>query len=149
MLEDGLSYPLRGEWVGRIIIGGVLSFLSFLFLPLLPLYGYLVRVLDRTVEGNEKPPEFTDWGELTVKGVAAFVIGLAYSLVPLFLYGIVVTSFLGAGAAIGGDAGGFLAGFGFLSFLLFIPVLLFIYYLIPAALTNYARKGNIGAGFEF
>lgn len=149
MLEDGLSYPIRGEWVGRIIIGGVLSFFSFLLVPLIPLNGYLVSVLEQTVGGDETPPEFTDWGDLFVRGIGAFVIVLAYAIVPLFLYGIVTSMFIGAGALIGGDSGGLLAGFGLLSMLLLIPVLLFIYYLIPAALSNYAVEGNVGAGFDF
>lgn len=149
MLEDGLSYPFRGEWVGRILIGGVLSFFSFLFIPLLPLNGYFVNVLRDTARGNDDPPEFTDWGSLFVKGIGALLIVLAYAIVPMLVYGAIVTTFLGVGAAIGGDAGGFFAGFGFLSLLLLIPVLLFVYYLIPAALTNFALEGTVGAGFDF
>jgi len=45
MLEDGLSYPVRGDWIGRTIIGAVLGFLSFLVLPAVFLMGYFVRVL--------------------------------------------------------------------------------------------------------
>jgi branched-chain amino acid transport system permease protein len=33
MLEDGLSYPIRGDWIGRIVIGGILGLLSVLLLP--------------------------------------------------------------------------------------------------------------------
>lgn len=149
MLEDGLSYPFRGEWVGRILIGGVLSFFSFLLIPLFPLNGYFVNVLGQTARGDEDPPEFTDWGSLFVRGIGAFLIVLAYAIVPMLLYGLITTTFLGVGAAIGGDAGGFFAGFGFLSLLLLIPVLLFVYYLIPAALTNFALEGDVAAGFEF
>ena len=28
MLEDGFSYPLRDDWIGRIVIGGVLGWLG-------------------------------------------------------------------------------------------------------------------------
>ena len=149
MLEDGLSYPVRGEWIARVIIGGVLSFLSFLLLPLIPLNGSFVEVLEETIEGRDDPPEFSDWETLFVRGIGAFVIVLAYSIVPLILWGFLATTFFGLGAAVGGDAGGLFAGVGVLSMLLFIPVLLFIYYLIPAALSNYAREGTIGAGFAF
>ncbi|MFB6081330.1 MAG: DUF4013 domain-containing protein [Halanaeroarchaeum sp.] len=149
MLEDGLGYPVRGEWLGRIVIGGALSLLSVLFFPIFLVTGYFVQVLESTIEGDDEPPEFTDWGRLFVRGVGATIIALAYSIVPLFLYGFVVLGFFGAGAAVGGDAGGFLAGAGVLATLLFVPVLLFVYYLIPAALANYAVGGSIGAGFEF
>lgn len=148
MLEDGLGYPVRGDWIGRIIIGGVLGFLSFLLFPLIFLNGYLYRVLAGTIGGEEIPPEFTDWGDLFVKGVGVTVIGFAYAIVPLALYGIIVVGFLGAGAAVGNGSGGFLAGMGILAALLLIPVLLFVYYIIPAAIGNYARTGDISAGFD-
>lgn len=51
MLEDGLSYPARGEWIGRTIIGGVLGFLGVFLLPLVVLMGYFVRVLERAISG--------------------------------------------------------------------------------------------------
>jgi len=69
MLEDGLSYPIRGDWIGRIIIiGGVLGFLSVLLLPAFVIVGYLVRVLEQTIDGEDVPPEFDDWGDLLMKG---------------------------------------------------------------------------------
>lgn len=148
MLEDGLGYPARGDWIGRIIIGGVLGFLSFLLIPVVFLNGYLYRVLKGTIDGQEVPPEFTDWGDLFVKGVGVTVIAVAYAIVPLALYGLVVVVFLGAGAAVGSDGGGFLAGLGIISALLLIPVLLFAYYIIPAAIANYASTGDLSAGFD-
>lgn len=149
MLEDGLSYPVRGDWIGRIIIGGALSFLSFLILPVFLVNGYLLRVLEGTIRGEEEPPEFTEWGSLFAKGVGAFVIVFAYALIPVVLYLLIVSMFLGGGAAVGGEAGGFLAGFGILAMILSIPVILVIYYLIPAALSNYAAEGEVTAGFAF
>lgn len=148
MLEDGLSYPVRGDWIGRVIIGGVLGFLSFLVLPALPLYGYLVRVLGTTVEGAESPPEFTDWRDLTVRGLVALVITLAYTIVPLIAYAVFVTVVAGAGGAIGGDAGAAVGGLGLLTTLAFVPVLLLAYYAVPAALTAYATEDDFGAAFD-
>lgn len=149
MLEDGLGYPFRGEWVGRIVIGGALTLLSFLLLPILPVYGYLVRVLADTIDGAAEPPEWTDWGDLLVTGIASIVIVIAYAIVPLFVYGLVVFGLLGVGTAVGGHAGGYLAGMGVLSMLLLLPVIAFVYYLVPAALANYAQGGSFGAAFEF
>jgi len=148
MLEDGLSYPVRGDWIGRVIIGGVLGFLSFLLLPVLPLYGYLVRVLETTVNGDESPPEFTDWGDLTVTGLVALVITLAYTIVPLVAYAVFVTVVAGAGGAVGGDAGAVIGGLGLLTALAFVPVVLLAYYAVPAALTAYAIEDDLGAAFD-
>lgn len=60
VIEDGLSYPMREDWVGRIVIGGVLGLLSVLVIPTFAVFGYLVRVLERTVAGDGVPPAFDD-----------------------------------------------------------------------------------------
>ncbi|GAB3021293.1 DUF4013 domain-containing protein [Natronobiforma cellulositropha] len=147
MIEDGLSYPARGEWAKRTIIGGVLLLFAWLILPALIFMGYIVNVLRTTADGDEEPPAFEDWGKLLVDGLLAMVIALVYAIVPVVLYMIVSAVLVGGSAAIGGDGGGFLAGL--LSMLLFLPVLLAIYYVVPAALTNFAKEGSIGAAFDF
>lgn len=148
MLEDGLSYPVRGDWIGRVIIGGVLGFLSFLLIPAFALMGYLVRVLETTVAGAADPPEFEEWGDLLVTGIVATAIALAYTIVPLIVYSVFVFVVLGAGGAIGGDAGALVGSLGILAALAFLPVLFLVYYAVPAALTAYAARGSAGAAFD-
>ncbi|VTT86126.1 unknown [Halorubrum sp. DM2] len=148
MLEDGLGYPVRGDWVGRIIIGGVLGLLSVLVIPTFAVFGYLVRVLERTVAGEEVPPEFDDWGDLLAKGVVATLIALAYSVIPVVAYGIFITVVAGIGSGIGGDIGALVGFTGALLALAFIPVLFLIYYAVPAALTAYAARGEVSAAFD-
>lgn len=149
MLEDGLSYPMQGDsWIGRMLIGGVVLFLSFLIVPVFAFYGYLLRVLGTTIEGESEPPEWDDWGGLIVDGLKVTVVGLVYGLVPtiaIFGLGSVV---VGIGTATGSDGGGLLAGFGIVAFLLLIPVLFLVYYLVPAALANMAAEGTLGAAFD-
>ncbi|ELZ45627.1 hypothetical protein C464_11935 [Halorubrum coriense DSM 10284] len=148
MLEDGLSYPVRGDWVGRVVIGGVLGLLSVLVIPTFLVLGYLVRVLERTVAGGEEPPEFDDWGDLLAKGVVATLIAFAYSVVPVVLYGVVVTVIAGIGSGVGGDVGALIGATGALLALAFLPVLALIYYAVPAALTAYAARGEASAAFD-
>lgn len=148
MLEDGLSYPIRGDWIGRIIIGGVLGFLSVLLLPAFVIVGYLVRVLEQTIDGEDVPPEFDDWGDLLMKGVIGSVITIAYTVIPVVLYAIVVAVVGGTSGAIGGDAGAFIGVVGVLLTLAFIPVLFLTYYAVPAALSAYAARDEIGAAFD-
>ena len=148
MLEDGLSYPVRGDWVGRIIIGGLLGLFSALILPAFAVFGYFVRVLELTVAGDDEPPEFDDWGDLLAKGVVGVLITLAYSVVPVLLYGVFVTVVVGLGSGIGGDLGALIGFTGALLALAFIPVLFLIYYAVPAALTAYAARGEVGAAFD-
>ncbi len=148
MLKDGLSYPVRGDWVGRIVIGGVLGFLSVLVLPGIVVLGYLVRVLETTVSGADVPPEFIDWGDLLVTGIVGTLIALAYTVLPVVVYAVAVLVVFGTGGAIGGDAGAFVGVVGVLMALGFLPVLLLVYYAVPAALTAYAVSGDVGAAFD-
>ena len=148
MLEDGLSYPVRGDWLGRTLIGGVLGLLSVFVLPTVVVLGYLVRVLETTVEGADEPPAFENWGTLLVRGVVATVITLAYTFVPVLAYLVVLAVFFGAGGIVGGDLGALVGVAGALAALGLIPVVLVVYYAVPAALTAYATRGSIGAAFD-
>ena len=148
MLEDGLSYPVRGDWIGRILIGGVLGFLSVLLLPAFLIVGYLVRVLERTIRGDEVPPEFDEWGEMLVTGLIGTIIVVAYTVIPFLVYSVIVGVVFGTGGAVGGDAGAFIGAVGVLVALAFIPVLFLVYYAVPAGLAAYAARGKIGAAFD-
>lgn len=149
MLEDGLSYPMKGDsWIGRIVIGGVITFLAFLVFPAFIATGYFVRVLEATIEGEAEPPEWTDWGGLLVDGLKATVVGIAYSIVPTVVILGGGAMFLGLGAAAGESGGGVLAGIGLMSVLLLIPLFFIIYLVVPAALCNMAAEDSLGAAFD-
>jgi len=68
------------------------------------------------------------------------VITIAYTVIPVVLYAIVVAVVGGTSGAIGGDAGAFIGVVGVLLTLAFIPVLFLIYYAVPAALSAYAAR---------
>lgn len=157
MLEDALRYPWNGEKnVETLLIGGVLSLLGVFFIPVLFVYGYLVRVIREVSTGTEEvPPVFDDWGDLLVDGIVAFVIGLVYVLVP----GIIVTAGtlawilpVSVGTSVGGNSGGGIAVVGVLVALLVLLVgllsLLAAVYLMPAAIAAFALTGNFGAAFS-
>lgn len=143
MLSDAISYPNRGEdSLKTIVVGGVLLVLSFLVVPLLVLSGYYVRILEATAAGDDVPPAFDDWGDLIVTGVIAVVVGIGYYLIPAILF--VVLGGLGA------LAGGHLSLSGLTTaFVVAGLVGVVVTYLFPAALTNYAREGRVGAAFAF
>lgn len=150
MLEDGLSYPLQGDSaLGRIIVGGLLGFGSFLIIPAFALLGYLVWVLGGAARGEEEPPAFDNWGEMIVEGLKATVVTLVYGIVPFVLVFVSVFVIAGGGAS-GSEVGmGILGGIGLLGMLVSIVAMFLLYYLIPAALTNMALEGSIEAAFDF
>ena len=149
MLEEGLSYPLNGDSaLGRIVIGGLLGFGSFLIVPAFALLGYLVWVLEGSARGEEEPPAFDDWGDMIVDGLKATGVTLVYGIVPFAL--VFVSIFvIASGSATGSDtAMGILGGIGLLGVLVSFLAMFVLYYIIPAALTNMALKDSFGAAFD-
>lgn len=150
MIEDGLSYPFRGEWLGRIAIGTLLAFFVWLVIPAILLFGYVIRAMEYTAHGKEEPPEFAEWGSLFVDGIKALIVGFVYSVVPTVLWLLVVTVVFGASLGAGSEQG---TGIGvtamFMTMLMFIPLMFLIAYVLPAAFANMAETGRVGAAFDF
>ncbi|KOX94503.1 hypothetical protein AMS69_01185 [Haloarcula rubripromontorii] len=149
-LEDTLRYPMEDDdWTTTVLIGGVLSLLSFLVVPVILVYGYLVQAVRERADGATQPPAFEDWGELLVDGLKAWVISIVYMLVPLVVFGVTVGGSLfaiatgtraGAGAGLAGLFGGLVISF----------VLSLVFgYVATAAIIHFACTGNLGAGFDF
>src|SRR6056297_1817860 len=112
MFQEALNYPRNSNSaVKNVAIGGILLFLSFLFVPTFFVLGYVVRSLRGVLDGIEEPPEFDEWGELFVDGLKAFAIGLVYSLVPAV---IAIVAVVTSGATLGltgpGRSGGLVVG---------------------------------------
>lgn len=153
MLGDALSFPRGGDdWLPTILIGGVLSVLSVLILPVFVLQGYLVRVLREAAGDAEAAPSFTEWGELLVDGLKLIAINLAYGLIVVVpgVVGAVVVGGLGVVVGDGSTAGALGVGAVGLAFaLVFTLLALVLGYLIPAAMVNFAIEGRMGAAFDF
>jgi hypothetical protein len=152
MITESIDYLRNGEdWVKTLLIGGVLSLLSALVIPTFFVLGYVLRVLRKTMRGDEEPPVFDEWGDLAVDGLKGFVIGFVYFLIP----GLVVAAavFLGfAGAVIGGgsDTAGLFGGLvALVGALVGFVLMLFAGYVTPAALANYAETDRLGAAFSY
>jgi hypothetical protein len=149
MIGESLDYLRESEDVSRtVIIGGILSLFGFLIVPLFAIMGYLVRVLDRTANGDDEAPVFEDWEELIVEGAKASAITFAYMLIPL---AVLIAFGLSAGllSSIGSDVLGTIGGLGIvLGLMVWFALSLLAMYAVPAALANFAEKRTLGAGFE-
>ncbi|AUV83016.1 hypothetical protein C2R22_16330 [Salinigranum rubrum] len=152
----------RDEAVTTVVIGGLLTFFSFLVVPQVVVLGYVVRVL-RAVEDDERAPTFDRVGALLRDGVYAYVIWLAWMLVPL-----AVDVGLNGGSLAPGQATGWLLGWLFAPGVVALaaelgsqqpgffewyrswePYVVFalVLYVLPAALANFAARGTLRAGF--
>lgn len=146
MLTESITYLKNSDDVWKTsIIGGILLLFGFLLIPLFIVWGYVIQVLARTAHGDDEPPRFENWSGLTVDGAKAFVILLAYGLVPLAIGGVLFTSIL---AATGGSPGSIgIAGLLLAGLLTFITMVAAAY-TVPAGLANFADTRRIGSGFD-
>ena len=155
MIQDALDYPRTGDdWTKTVLIGGILSLLAVLVVPTVLVLGYLVRVLERTMHGDDHPPEFDEWGDMFVDGLKAFAITLAYGLVPaavaaaVVVGGILSFSVVGGSGAGGATAGGAGVVVVVVGSLLALALGLLAAYVIPAAIAAFAETGRIGTAFS-
>jgi len=159
MFEDALRFPWNGEKkIETQAIGGVLTLLSVLFVPILFVYGYLIRVIRQTASGSvEEPPAFNDWGELLVDGLVGFVISMVYTLIPGIIITVAALVVFGSFGIVGSAAadsggGGILAAGGVLAALVIVLVSvvlsLIAVYVVPAAVAAFARTGEFGSAFS-
>ncbi|CUS97465.1 DUF4013 domain-containing protein [Candidatus Kryptobacter tengchongensis] len=89
-IERGFRFVFQERnWFGKIIVGGVMMIFSFLIIPLLIYYGYLVEVAKRTIkEEQQLLPEWDEIGRKLANGFKLAVIIIVY-LIPFFiLFGI-------------------------------------------------------------
>ncbi len=146
MLSESLTYLKDSDDALKTsIIGGLCLLFGFLLIPLFLVWGYVVRVLDRTSHDDDEAPGFEDWGDLTIDGAKAFAILLAYSLVPAVVGAVL---FWGVWLATGG-APGTIGAIGFLlAGALTLTAFVAAAYVSPAAIANFATERHLGAGFD-
>lgn len=131
MLKDALRYPRNREnaWTNPILVGGFVYFIGN-FVITLPFYwGYLIRVLDSTIEGNPEPPEFANWKRLYITGMVPTVIVVLALLIPFVFLGLIAESMTTGAAA-------------YPMMVALIPVFAIFWYVVPAILGNVAYSGN-------
>ncbi len=147
-IGDAVRYPtVRDDWYRTILIGGVLTLFGFLIVPLILVYGYLVRVIQARLAGETAPPVFEEWGQLLVVGIQAFVIGLIFMLIPLIVAATTIGGAIVAFAT-GTEVGAGVGMLGlFVGILLSFVLALLFGYIAVAAIVNFARTERFGDAF--
>ncbi|WP_336023179.1 DUF4013 domain-containing protein [Halobellus salinisoli] len=154
MIQESLQYLRTDEdrWVRTVLIGGILSLLSALVVPMFLVLGYLVRVVRGTMHDDDRPPVFDEWGNLLVDGVKAFVVAFVYGLVPGIIAAVVIGGGILSFVVGGGSESGSLIGLGMvgvlLGSLLALVLSLLAAYVIPAAIAAFAETDRMGSAFS-
>lgn len=137
---DGLKSPtLDEDWLKKVVIGGLLSFIPVLNLVV---SGYVLRKLRMAAMGEPNLPEWKGWGELFVGGLKLLVVVFVYLLVPILF---IVLSAIGFEAS-DHPARGMLA----LSGIFVASVLMVVFALfLPMAAARLAMTDSIGEALRF
>ncbi len=156
--EKAFTYLKDDErWMTKLGIGALVSFLSFLIVPIFLLPGYMVQIMRNVRDGVEPAlPEWDDWGTLLADGFNIWVVQMVYTI-PFWLLICIAMFATGGVTALFGDATGGTgdaAALGLLSVwgivgclgILFLVALIF---LAPAITIQYVREGSLAACFRF
>jgi hypothetical protein len=152
-MEFGKAFSFAFEdpdWLKKLGIGALLMIIPFI--GWLVVAGWGIEITKRVIQHDPQPlPDWSDFGGHLVKGLQVFVIGLVYSL-PIILVNICQQ-----GVTLFGQQGDttdqtilmavtvLAVCFGCVSFIYSI----FLGFILPAALGNFAATGQMGAGFRF
>lgn len=144
------------RWLGKLVIGILVSLASFLILPGFLLSGYMVGITRNVMNGEKRPlPEWEDLGTLFMDGLSIVVASFVYTLPFWLLTCIAFVTTIGFGGLseatqLSEDAvvAGIFATWGLIACLFLIFMLAF-FFISPAIVIQYVREGNIGACFRF
>lgn len=77
-LVKALKAPFSGEaWVKKLVIGGLLFLIPIVNFAVM---GYTIKYLKNVLNGEDKTPDFSDFGGLLVTGVKALIGSLLLSI---------------------------------------------------------------------
>lgn len=126
-------------------VGGLLI-LAAVTVSYVPFIGYLVRVVRVSGDREAIAPGFTPVGSLIADGLGGFVVSAAYMAIPYGVLGIIVLRIVRSPRPpfeVVRDPPQSVAVLAWVFFLLVVLAL----YLLPAALTNFARLGSVRRAF--
>lgn len=147
-IGKSFTYVFEDEnWIKKIIIGGVLSFIPIVNFVVL---GYVLEALKRTADGIDIPlPEWDDFGGKFMKGLMVAVIELIYTI-PIWLVACVIWGLMFVGGASENDTMMNLVGIlSTCASCLFLVWGIVVWLVTPASLIKYAVTGEFMSAFQF
>ena len=105
--------------------------------------GYIYDVIKYSIEGKSELPGFSDIKGMFMKGIRAFIVGLAYSILPAILF------FLGLMLTVNEAVSGSVNMIGVVILLIAIVFAIFMSLVQIMALCNMIDKDEFGAAFRF
>ncbi len=141
------------RWVNKLLIALIVTFFSFLVLPIFFLIGYSVAITRNVRNGDPQPlPEWDNWGQFFMDGLYVFLAQLIYTL-PFWLLACIATIVTVGASGMPSDAqdvAAALAG----TTILIVSCLGFLFaialfFISPAIIVQYVLTGEFAACLRF
>jgi len=150
IFSDSLGYPSKN--LKRVVVLGISLLFSILIIPLFILFGYALRVIRKSVEGETEPPAFDALGAMIVDGLKYIVAVIGYFLIPGILMGMGIMPVIASITAndmmsSGASVIALLTGSGL--FLVGVLLMIVISVIANMGIANMAHTGKLGAAFRF
>lgn len=136
LIKDSLTYPFTNK--DNLLILFVLTLGQVLIIPAIISAGYLIRIIESTLEGHDELPEFNNFKKLLIDGLKFAVVTIAYGI-PVWIVSFITTSFLPLNEFI----------MLWIPFLISIIVMFFVNIIFLMALTNMVYEKTIKGAFQF
>jgi hypothetical protein len=146
-LEKGLTFPLKDkDWISKIIIGGILYIIPIInFIAL----GYELKVMKNAINKKPAMPKWENFGNLFVEGLIVFIISLAYMLIPLILFFVLVFGWIGMHNIMQTWGNPYLILVTFSPAIIITGIIaIVISFFLPMAVAMYAKSNDIGKAFK-
>lgn len=144
------------EWLKKVGIATLVMLIPIV--GQIAVAGWSLELMRRVIHDEpEMLPEWSDFGKYLSNGFKELVIGLAYALPAILVYGCGFAAIFGLAAAAGGssdssssDAMGGVAGVAMMCmYCVFILFIIVAALLVPPATGILAATGELGAAFRF
>ncbi|MBC8161628.1 MAG: DUF4013 domain-containing protein [Roseiflexaceae bacterium] len=138
------------KWISKVLIGGLV-----LLVPIVnfALFGYALKVAENVARGDARPlPEWSEFGDLFMRGLYFVIISVVYQLPTFILYCVLIAIVGGAAAALENNPDS--ASGGAFALLLCLYPLIFILAIVGGVLSyiaaaRYIAKGTLAEAFKF
>jgi len=135
------------EWLKKIGLAGVITLIPII--GQFVIAGWGLEIVRRVIEDDPEPlPDFVEFGDFLVKGLLVFLVGFVFFLPVILVQGCnaAFIPLLERGDATVETAFGILTSCIVCLTVLYSIVMAFF---LPAAVGNYAAKGELSAAFKF
>lgn len=139
------------KWITKVLIGGLLIWIPVVNFAV---FGYMLTVAENVSRGVARPlPEWSNFGDLFMRGLNYFIITLVYQIPTLIVACIVGSIAAGFGASLESNpdssaANGLLGVVACLYPLLIVMAIILAMASYPA-IARYIQTGSLGEAFKF